>query len=67
MNNALEGGDLERAAEIGLLDCIECGGCSFVCPANIQLVQRFRVGKQLLRAKRAAAQPKPAAPAKAQA
>ena len=67
MNNALESGDLERAAEIGLLDCIECGGCSYVCPSNIQLVQRFRVGKQLLRAKRAAAQPKPAAPAKAQA
>jgi electron transport complex protein RnfC len=60
MNNALDAGDLETAADIGLLDCIECGTCSYVCPARIQLVQRFRVGKQLLRAKRAAAQPKPA-------
>jgi electron transport complex protein RnfC len=57
MNNAIDSGDLEGAAKIGLLDCIECGSCSYVCPARIQLVQRFRVGKQLLRAKRAAAAP----------
>jgi electron transport complex protein RnfC len=60
MNNAIEAGDLEGAAKIGLLDCIECGSCSYVCPARIQLVQRFRIGKQLLRAKRAAAAPAPA-------
>ena len=59
MNNELEAGELEKAASIGLLDCIECGGCSYVCPARIQLVQRFRVGKQLLRNKRAAAAPAP--------
>jgi electron transport complex protein RnfC len=60
MNNAIDSGDLEGAAKIGLLDCIECGSCSYVCPARIQLVQRFRVGKQLLRNKRAAAAPAPA-------
>ncbi len=60
MNNAIEAGELEKAAKIGLLDCIECGSCSYVCPARIQLVQRFRVGKQLLRAQRAAAAPAPA-------
>jgi len=60
MNNEIEAGELEKAAKIGLLDCIECGSCSYVCPARIQLVQRFRVGKQLLRAKRAAAAPAPA-------
>jgi electron transport complex protein RnfC len=49
---ALRGGDLGEAEAIGLLDCIECGTCSFVCPAHIQLVQRFRVGKQLLRARK---------------
>lgn len=53
MNIALKTGDLEAAARIGLLDCIECGACTYVCPAHIQLVQRFRVGKQLLRNKRA--------------
>jgi electron transport complex protein RnfC len=47
---ALEGGDFKEAEQIGLLDCIECGTCSFVCPAHRHLVQRFRVGKQQLRA-----------------
>jgi electron transport complex protein RnfC len=52
LNEALNAGDLEAAEAIGVLDCIECGTCSFVCPSRIQLVQRFRVGKQLLRAKK---------------
>ncbi len=47
---AIEGGDYKDAEKIGLLDCIECGTCSFVCPAHRHLVQRFRVGKQILRA-----------------
>jgi electron transport complex protein RnfC len=52
LNAALKSGDLEQAEAIGVLDCVECGTCSFVCPAHIQLVQRFRVGKQLVRAKK---------------
>ncbi|MBL8966964.1 MAG: electron transport complex subunit RsxC [Spirochaetaceae bacterium] len=52
LNQALVAGDWEDAEKIGLLDCVECGTCSYVCPARIQLVQRFRVGKQLLRAKK---------------
>ncbi len=52
LNKALNCGDLGEADAIGMLDCIECGTCSFVCPAHIQLVQRFRVGKQLVRAKK---------------
>jgi electron transport complex protein RnfC len=51
MNDALEAGDLEEARWAGLLDCIECGSCSYVCPAKIRLTQRFRVGKQLFRAR----------------
>ncbi|MBU0935462.1 MAG: electron transport complex subunit RsxC, partial [Spirochaetes bacterium] len=49
---ALREGDLAEAEAIGVLDCIECGSCSYVCPAHIQLVQRFRIGKQLVRAKK---------------
>jgi len=49
---ALREDDLTEAEAIGVLDCIECGSCSYVCPAHIQLVQRFRVGKQLVRAKK---------------
>jgi electron transport complex protein RnfC len=52
LNSALKSGDLDEAEAIGVLDCVECGTCSFVCPAHIQLVQRFRVGKQLVRAKK---------------
>lgn len=36
-----------------IMDCMECGSCSFVCPSNIPLVQRFRVAKALLREKMA--------------
>ncbi|MGC4079635.1 MAG: electron transport complex subunit RsxC [Rubrivivax sp.] len=35
--------------------CFECGTCSYVCPANIPLVQQFRVAKQVLRGRRKAA------------
>ncbi|MDR2663248.1 MAG: electron transport complex subunit RsxC [Treponema sp.] len=54
MNIALESEDLDEAVQAGLADCIECGSCSYVCPARIKLVQRFRVGKQRLRAAKAA-------------
>ena len=33
------------AAEWHLMDCFECGACSFVCPSHIPLVQHFRVAK----------------------
>jgi electron transport complex protein RnfC len=49
MNNALEADDLDEVVYTGLLDCIECGSCSYICPARIKLTQRFRVGKQRLR------------------
>ncbi|NQV52926.1 MAG: electron transport complex subunit RsxC [Flavobacteriales bacterium] len=36
-----------------VLDCFECGSCSFVCPSHIPLVQCFRVAKGLLRERKA--------------
>jgi electron transport complex protein RnfC len=51
MNNALDANDLDEAVSSGLPDCIECGSCSYICPARIKLTQRFRVGKQRLRIK----------------
>jgi len=56
MNISLESFDMDEAVRAGLLDCIECGSCSYVCPARIKLVQRFRVGKQRLRAIKAMSQ-----------
>jgi len=49
MNNSLEAGDFDYAVKAGLLDCMECGSCTYNCPARIKLVQRFRVGKQKLK------------------
>ena len=42
------------AEEFHLLDCFECGSCSFVCPSHIPLVQQFRVAKSMVRKARAA-------------
>jgi electron transport complex protein RnfC len=39
----------EDMMDYHILDCMECGSCSYVCPSNIPLVQRFRVAKALLR------------------
>ena len=36
-----------------LNDCFECGCCSYTCPANIPLVQYFRVAKQMNRERKA--------------
>ena len=37
--------DFKQAKEYGVLDCIECGCCAFVCPANIPLVHYLKYGK----------------------
>jgi len=42
------------AEEFHLMDCFECGSCSFVCPSHIPLVQEFRFAKAALRKARAA-------------
>ncbi len=36
-------------AEHHLMDCMECGACSFTCPSRIPLVQQFRVAKAHIR------------------
>lgn len=46
---ALKADNLEAAKRYGLMDCVECGTCAYVCPASVKLVQRFRIGKQLVR------------------
>jgi electron transport complex protein RnfC len=46
-------GRYEEMLDLHLMDCMECGSCSYVCPSNIPLVQRFRVAKGLLREQQA--------------
>lgn len=38
-------GLLEEAEEWGILDCVECGCCQYICPAQIPLVHWIRLGK----------------------
>ena len=46
-------GAYDEMLDYHIMDCMECGSCSYVCPSNIPLVQRFRVAKGLLREKQA--------------
>ena len=36
-------------AGLHLLDCFECGSCSYVCPSHIPLAQHFRAAKRMFR------------------
>ena len=62
----LKAGNLEKAKSFGLMDCIECGCCAFVCPAKVNLIQRIRLGKGLVRQKMAEEKAKAAAKAAAE-
>ncbi len=42
-------GDTEGLENGAVLNCIECGCCSFTCPAGRQLVQSIRLGKSIVR------------------
>jgi len=41
--------DVEALNKYHLMDCIECGCCSYVCPAKRHLVQSLRLGKNMVR------------------
>ena len=53
--------DIEGLKEFSVMDCIECGCCSYVCPAKRYLVQSIRNGKAAYRAALAAEKAKEAA------
>lgn len=40
---------VRMAEEFNLMDCFECGACSYVCPSHIPLVQYFRLAKKMVR------------------
>lgn len=37
--------EVEEYLELGLLDCVECGLCAYVCPSKIELTQAFVAAK----------------------
>ena len=45
--------NVKELNRLGVLDCIECGCCSFTCPGKLPLVATFRKGKALVRAQKA--------------
>ena len=57
---AYDAGDTEAMERIGADACMECGCCSFVCPAKIPLVQTNKLAKAALKAARDAAKSKEA-------
>lgn len=46
---AVKSNDFEKFDALGGMECIECGCCSFICPAKIPLTQRFKYGKAKVR------------------
>jgi electron transport complex protein RnfC len=44
----------DMVEDFHLMDCFECGCCTFVCPSHIPLVQKFRIAKKAIRKARAA-------------
>jgi electron transport complex protein RnfC len=47
----IEHDEYQEALDGGLMDCKECGCCSYVCPAHIPLVQGMKLGKIMARKK----------------
>lgn len=43
----------EELEDLNVMDCFECASCSYVCPSAIPLVQSFKIGKSMIREKRA--------------
>jgi len=45
MAAAIRKEEMEIATKSGLMDCVGCGSCAYVCPSNIPLVQYFNYAK----------------------
>jgi electron transport complex protein RnfC len=50
----IRAGGLDASVGLGLLDCIGCGSCAYVCPSHIPLVQFFNYAKGELAARQRA-------------
>ena len=56
ISNLVQFDRLDEAKSYGILDCMECGSCSFVCPSKRRMVEYIKFGKSRLAAMRAAEQ-----------
>ena len=65
ISKAVESDDIKAAEAAHVMDCIECGSCSFGCPSYRTLTQLCRRAKASIRARMAAEKAKAAEAAKA--
>ncbi len=42
----------ESSEKLGVMNCIECGACTYVCPAKRMLTQSFKMGKRVIQTRR---------------
>ena len=63
ISRAVDAGDVKAAEDAHVMDCIECGACSFGCPAYRTITQSCRRAKATIRARIAAEKAKAAAAA----
>ena len=40
---------VDELQRLNVMDCIECGSCAFTCPGKLPLVEKFRIGKRMVR------------------
>ncbi len=41
--------NIKELNRLNITDCIECGSCAFTCPGKLPLVEKFRIGKKLVK------------------
>jgi electron transport complex protein RnfC len=46
--------ELDEALAYDIMSCVECGTCSYGCPAGVEIVQYIRAAKGAIRQKQAA-------------
>ena len=51
MVQKIKADEIDEAIKLGLLDCIECGLCSYGCPSRIPLTQYLKEGKAKFRSR----------------
>lgn len=61
ISKAVEADDIKSAEDAHVMTCIECGACSFGCPAHRTITQFCRRAKNSIRARIAAEKAKAAA------
>ena len=49
MYRYVKAGRVDELQRLHVMDCMECGSCAFTCPGKLPLVEKFRVGKKMVR------------------